>query len=188
MLRLPTVVAFLAFSGAGLPAAEPDWKAGIASIKITPERPVPMAGYAARTKPFEAVEADIYAKALALEDAEGHRAVLVTSDLIGFTAAVAEGICTRIGEKTGLKREQILLNSSHTHAGPALALTPKNDDAESLRTVEYTRKLQEQVVEVVVQALADLKPARLSAGEGVVDFPMNRREFRPTGVILGVNT
>jgi len=188
MLRiLPTIVAFLALSGAALPAAEPEWKVGVASVKITPERPVPMAGYAARAKPFEAVEADIYAKALALEDAEGRQAVLVTSDLIGFTAAVAEGICTRIGEKTGLKREQILLNSSHTHAGPALALTPKSDDAESLRTVEYTRKLQEQVVEVVVRALADLRPARLSAGEGVVDFPMNRREFRPTGVILGVN-
>ncbi|HWB12381.1 MAG TPA: neutral/alkaline non-lysosomal ceramidase N-terminal domain-containing protein [Pirellulales bacterium] len=182
-----SVVALLALSCPALPAAEFDWKAGVASVKITPERPVPMAGYAARTKPFEAVEADIYAKALALEDAEGHRAVLVTSDLIGFTAAVAEPICARIGEKTGLKREQILLNSSHTHAGPALAVMPKSDDAESLRTVEYTGRLQDQVVAVVVQALADLKPARLSAGEGVVDFPMNRREFRPTGVILGVN-
>jgi neutral ceramidase len=168
-------------------AAELEWKVGVASVKITPERPVPMAGYAARTKPFEQVEADIYAKALALEDADGHRAVLVTSDLIGFTAEVADGICASLAEKAGLKREQILLNSSHSHAGPALAIKPKADDAESLRTVEYTRKLQGQVVDVVMEALADMKPARLSAGEGVVDFPMNRREFRPNGVILGVN-
>ncbi|MGH7135835.1 MAG: neutral/alkaline non-lysosomal ceramidase N-terminal domain-containing protein, partial [Pirellulales bacterium] len=159
----------------------------MASVKITPERPVPMAGYAARTRPFEQVEADIFVKALALEDAEGQRAVLVTSDLIGFTAAVAEGICARANEKTGLKREQILLNSSHTHAGPALALTPKSDDAESLRTVEYTRRLQDQVVDAIVRAISDLKPGQLSAGEGVVDFPMNRREFRPTGIVLGVN-
>lgn len=171
----------------GLSAAEPEWKVGVASVRITPERPVPMAGYAARTKPFEQVEADIYAKALALEDAEGHQLVLVTSDLIGFTAEVADGICASLTEKAGLKREQILLNSSHSHAGPTLGLTPKSDNAESLRTVEYTRKLQRQVVELVVKALADMKPARLSAGEGVVDFPMNRREFRPTGVILGVN-
>ncbi|HVA47344.1 MAG TPA: neutral/alkaline non-lysosomal ceramidase N-terminal domain-containing protein [Pirellulales bacterium] len=168
-------------------AAEAEWKVGVASVKLTPDRPVPMAGYAARTKPFEQVEADIFAKAMALEDAEGHRAVLVTSDLIGFRAAVAEGICARLSEKMGLKREQILLNSSHSHAGPALAITPKSDDAESLRTVEYTRKLQDHVVDVVVQALARMRPARLSAGQGVVDFPMNRREFRPTGVILGVN-
>ncbi|HEY3969053.1 MAG TPA: hypothetical protein VGM05_31170 [Planctomycetaceae bacterium] len=34
-------------------AAEPasDWKAGMAQAKITPEQPVLMAGYAARTKP-----------------------------------------------------------------------------------------------------------------------------------------
>jgi hypothetical protein len=168
-------------------SAEPEWKVGVASVKITPERPVPMAGYAARTKPFEQVEADIFAKALALEDAEGHRAVLVTSDLIGFRAAVTERIFTEAHEKTGLKREQILLNSSHTHAGPSLAVTAKRDDAESLRTVEYTRRLQDQVVDLIAKAVADLQPARLSAGEGVVDFPMNRREFRPTGVVLGVN-
>src|SRR5712675_689671 len=71
-------------------AAETEWKAGLATIKITPEKPVPMAGYASRTKPFEKIEQDIYAKALALEDREGHRAVLVTTDLIGIARAVAE--------------------------------------------------------------------------------------------------
>ena len=185
--RLAVILSLACQLGGQTYTAEPEWKLGIASVKITPERPVPMAGYAARTKPFEQVEADLFVKALALEDAEGQRAVLVTSDLIGFTAEIAEGICARANEKTGLKREHVLLNSSHTHAGPALALTPKSNDAESLRTVEYTRKLQDQVVDAIVRALADLKPGQLSAGEGVVDFPMNRREFRPTGIVLGVN-
>lgn len=190
ILRICTCSAVLSFAWQfcwPAHAAEAEWKMGVASVKITPERPVPMAGYAARTKPFDHVEANLFAKAMALEDAEGNRAVLVTSDLIGFTASVSEGICARVKEKTGLKREQILLNASHTHAGPALALTPKSDDAESLRTVEYTRKLQDQVADVIVRALADLQTVRLSAGEGVVDFPMNRREFRPSGVVLGVN-
>ncbi|HVX11056.1 MAG TPA: neutral/alkaline non-lysosomal ceramidase N-terminal domain-containing protein [Pirellulales bacterium] len=186
LVHFAAVCLFLT-NACGLTAAEPEWKIGLARAKITPERPVPMAGYAARTKPFEQVESDLYAKALALEDSAGYRAVLVTSDLIGFTAAVADGICRRIGELTGLKREQILLNSSHTHAGPALAVTPTSDDAEALRTVEYTYRLQDQIVDLVVRSLSDLKPGRLSVGEGVVDFPMNRREFRPTGVILGVN-
>ncbi len=81
----------------------------------------------------------------------------MTSDLLGFPADVAEPICERIRKKTGLKREQILLNSSHTHAGPLLSLkAPAKDDpnrGEALRTVEYTRQLQDKVVEVVVQAL-----------------------------------
>jgi hypothetical protein len=190
LLRVYTFSALLSLAwllGGQAYTAEYEWKMGVASVKITPERPVPMAGYAARTKPFEHVEADIFAKAMALEDAEGHRAVLVTSDLIGFTANVADGICAHVQEKTGLNRKQMLLTSSHSHAGPTLALTPRTDDAESLRTVEYTRKLQDLVADVMVRALADLQPVRLSAGEGVVDFPMNRREFRPTGVVLGVN-
>ncbi len=166
------------------------WKVGLAQVKITPERPVVMSGYAGRTKPFAKVAADLYAKAMVLEDADGHRGVIVTSDLLGFPADVAEPICARIQKKTGLKRKQILLNSSHTHAGPALRLkAPAKDEAggEAFRSVEYTRQLQDRVVEVVVQALGRLEPARLSWGGGVIDFAMNRREFTPKGIILGVN-
>src|SRR5436305_10534112 len=83
---------------------EPEWKVGLAQIKITPERPVLMSGYAGRTRPFEEVALDLYAKALVLEDRQGHRAVVVTSDLLGFPAAVAEPICERLRKKAGLKR------------------------------------------------------------------------------------
>jgi hypothetical protein len=172
------------------PAADAPWKVGLARVKITPERPVLMSGYAGRTKPFEKVTADLFVKALVLEDSKGQRGVVVTSDLLGFSAAVAEPICQRIGKKTGLKRSQILLTSSHNHAGPQLRLDVppgKAAGGEAFRTVEYTRALQDKVVEVVVQATKDLKPARLSAGSGVVHFVMNRREFTPRGVILGVN-
>jgi hypothetical protein len=172
-------------------AAETDWRVGLAQVKITPERPVLLSGYASRNRPFEKVEADLYAKALALEDGRGRRVVLVTSDLIGFPAAVADPICRRLQDKAALKREQILLNSSHTHTGPMLTLDASERDglasADLQRNVEYTRQLQDKVVEVVERAVADLAPARLSWGVGVAPFVMNRREWTPTGVILGVN-
>jgi hypothetical protein len=174
-----------------VPAAEPDWKVGLAQIKITPEHPVLMSGYASRTKPFEKVAADLYVKAMVLEDRDGHRGVIVTSDLLGFPADVAEPLCERLEKKAGLKREQILLNSAHVHSGPQLSLKdpPKDDvnSGETLRTVEYTRQLQDKVVEVVAQATEHLEPARLSWGGGVIDFAMNRREFTADGIILGVN-
>jgi hypothetical protein len=172
-------------------AAEPDWKVGLAQVKITPERPVPMSGYASRNKLSEGVANDLYVKAMALEDRDGHRGVIVTSDLLGFPASVAEPVCERIEKKTGLRREQILLSSSHTHSGPTVSLRVPAKDApgagEAERAVEYTRDLQDKVVEVVERAVAKLEPARLSWGGGVVDFVMNRREFTPNGVILGVN-
>jgi hypothetical protein len=171
-------------------ATDPEWKAGLAQLKITPERPMLMSGYAGRTRPFEKVGQDLYVKALVLEDRTGKRGVIVTSDLLGFPAAVAEPICERIEKKTGLKREQILLNSAHTHAGPQLGLKAPSKEAaggEALRTVEYTHWLQDKVVEVVVQAASRLEPAQLSWGSGIVHFVMNRREFTPNGIILGNN-
>jgi Neutral/alkaline non-lysosomal ceramidase, N-terminal len=178
-------------SCSGARAAEPDWKVGLAQVKITPDKPVFLAGYASRNKPFERVENDLYAKALAIEDNGGHRAVLVTSDLIGFPAAVSEPICERIMQQTGLKREQILINSSHTHTGPTLRLHATPADGQSVadaeRTAEYTKQLQDKVVDVVVRSIEHMEPAQLSWGTGVVHFVMNRREFTPEGVVLGVN-
>jgi hypothetical protein len=126
-----------------------------------------------------------------LEDKDGHVAVLLTTDLLGLSAAIAEPVCQRIGAKTGLKRSQILLNSSHIHTGPSLSLDPKpqagQTPGDAQRTVTYTRQLQDKLVEVATRALARREPARLSWGSGVANFVMNRREFTPGGVILGVN-
>jgi hypothetical protein len=172
-------------------AADTDWKVGLAQVRITPEQPVFLSGYASRNRPYEKVTTDLFAKALALEDQDGHVAVLVTTDLIGLSAAEAEPVCERLGMEAGLKREQVLLSSSHIHTGPALSLDPKPSEnrgpGDQQRTVAYTRRLQDRLVEVVVRALAQRQPARLSWGSGVANFVMNRREFTPHGVILGVN-
>src|SRR5262245_55864381 len=66
-----------------------EWKVGLAQMKITPERPVLMSGYAGRTKPFEKVTADLYVKAMVLQDRDGQQGVIVTSDILGFSAEVA---------------------------------------------------------------------------------------------------
>src|SRR5262245_19674104 len=106
------VVTLLGVGGAQ--AADAEWRVGLAQAKITPEKPVFMAGYASRTKPFDKVAADLFVKALMLEDRDGQRALLVTSDVIGFHAAIAEPVCQRISGKLNIKREQILISSAHT--------------------------------------------------------------------------
>lgn len=190
--RLVALAFAMAAVGSPAGAAEPEWKVGLAQVKITPEQPVFLVGYASRNKPFERVEHDLYAKALVLEDRGGQRAVLVTSDLLGFPAAVAEPICRRITEKTGLKREQILLSSSHTHTGPLVSLDASEREhmtpGDVQRTIAYTRQLQDKVVELVIQANQKLEPAELSWGSGVAHFVMNRRVFLPGGAVgFGAN-
>ncbi len=185
------VLGFLMTSGF-IAAAEPEWKVGLAQEKITPPHPLFMEGYSSRDMPFEKVESELYVKAMVLEDREGRRAVMITSDLIGFSAAVAEPICERIRLKLGLKREQILLNSSHIHTGPMLSLQPTPlragmTEADMQRTIAYTRSLQNTIVELAEKAASKLEPADLRWGHGVVHFVMNRREWTSTGVKLGAN-
>ena len=75
---------------AGLtPAAAKGWKAGAAAVRITPEGPVWLAGYGRRDRPSQGVAQHLYAKALAIEDANGQRSVLVAVDMLGFTRDLA---------------------------------------------------------------------------------------------------
>jgi neutral ceramidase len=56
MLCTPVVLSGLVvvmFCAAPLRSEEPDWKVGMAQVKITPEQPVFLAGYASRNKPYE---------------------------------------------------------------------------------------------------------------------------------------
>lgn len=171
---------------------ETAWRAGLAEVNITPQQPLFLAGYASRNKPFEGIHDELFAKALVLEDRAGTRGLILTTDLIGLPAEIATPVRERIARQVGIPATSILINSSHTHTGPALSLDPtpreNRGPADAERTVAYTRALQDQLVALAEEAVRRLEPAKLSWGVGVVHFVMNRRQFTPDrGVILGVN-
>ena len=182
-------VFFAAVGAAVLPAQPTDWKVGLAAVDITPETPLPMAGYAARRQPFEAVEQPLFAKALALEDGAGKRALLITADILGFTAERSRNIADRLRESDGIAREDILFNASHTHSGPLVAGSMLTGvDAENRHKLErYVRILEDKTAAAARKALRDLRPANLSWGQGVAKFVMNRRQFTERGIVLGAN-
>lgn len=169
-----------------------DWKAGVAAVKITPLEPVWMSGYGSRTTPSQGVAQDLHAKALALEDPFGRRLVIVTTDLIGLSRSVAERIAARAHAQYRLSRERLLLTSSHTHTGPAVAdnlplMQPPTPELQA-GTARYSRYLEDQAVAVIGRAIEDLAPARLSYHIGRAGFAMNRRQRMPDGSIkLGDN-
>lgn len=168
-----------------------EWKVGLARANITPEGPIWMAGYGGRNKPSQGVLLNLWAKAMLLEDKTGHRGLMLCVDVVAFNRRVWDAVVQRVEEKTGLKREQILLAPSHTHTGPVISLGGVSGytmPEEELKVVhQYTEKLVDRLAELAAAATEDLKPARLSWGWGVAHFPMNRREFTERGVILGVN-
>ncbi len=156
-----------------------DWKAGVASTVITPTEFIWMAGYASRTKPAEGKAQELFAKAVALEDGEGRRQLLITLDLIGVPRTLRDGLEKRLGEKHGLRREGLLLNASHTHCGPEFRVAQKTShlvDVQRKQQAEaYGLFLEEKLVALAADAFAQLAPARLEYHHARCGFAMNRR-------------
>ena len=159
--------------------AQNTWKAGTARAAITPKQPIWMGGFASRDRASESVLHDIWAKALAIEDAKGNKALLITMDLLGISKPLSDGIRQELLTRYGLTKGQVILSTSHTHSGPVLDnalvdIYPVNE-AQSAAISTYTQWLKTQVIEVAGKALKDLAPATIYAQNGVTRFQVNRR-------------
>lgn len=155
------------------------WKAGVAKVIITPKESVWQAGYASRNHPSEGKLHDLWGKALALEDENGKKSILVTTDMLGFPKAMSDRIRAQLNSKFGLTKAQIILNSSHTHSGPVLDDALHDiyplDATEEAKIARYSRQLEAQIITLVGQAIKDLEPVELFAQNGVTRFQVNRR-------------
>jgi hypothetical protein len=184
-LRLAVALLALCTVAFSSRAAE-GWKAGVAKVVITPDRPMWLSGYSSRDKPAEGKIHDLWAKALALEDASGKRCVLVTMDLVGIPREVSIAVCDEIEKKHGLPREAVMLNVSHTHSGPVVGSNLRAmyflDAEQEKRVDEYTKALQAKLVAVAEEAVARLKPARVEWGNGHATVAVNRRNNKEADV------
>jgi Neutral/alkaline non-lysosomal ceramidase, N-terminal len=185
-MRTVVLSLLLIFMLAPLAAAE--YHAGVAKIVITPKEYMWMAGYGARNKPAEGKAHELHAKALAIQDANT-TLVLVTTDLIGLTRDVSDAVYNGVAKELKLKREHVLFNSSHTHCGPVIRenlndmydLSPKQRQ----QVLDYTDDLKRKLMQVMREAVKNLKPAELFHGVGEASFAMNRREPTPKGITNG---
>ncbi|MCB1065632.1 MAG: neutral/alkaline non-lysosomal ceramidase N-terminal domain-containing protein, partial [Verrucomicrobiae bacterium] len=163
------------------------WKAGAASVAITPSDPLWMAGYGGRKEPSDGTKlTELSAKALVLEDADGKRGLVISLDLVGIDREMSARICQQIEAAHGIKREQIAIATSHTHSGPVVGrrnLGPLHWwllDADQQKKVDaYAEELVAKVVAVAGEAIGKLAPARVQWGSGQSTFAVNRRENLP---------
>ena len=150
-------------------------KAGVASLSITPDRPVWMAGFGSRDQQSEGKYQDLFVKALALEDGEGGRAVVVTADFIGYVRSLTDPVLQQVEERYGLKPPQVVLNASHTHCGPVI----EEWDLYPGWNPEYPEELVGKTIQAIGDALGDLEPAVLSHGTGSCTLSVSRRRPDP---------
>jgi neutral ceramidase len=169
-----------------LQAAEGTWKAGTARSVITPKKPIWMAGYGSRTAPAEGKLHDLAIRVLALEDAAGHRGIVLSSDTLGIPQAMYDDVAKELKSRYQIDRSQFMLHASHTHCGPVLnGAFPDTYPIteEHLKDInEYSQWLTTEIVATIGKAIDDLKPATVSRGVGMADFGVNRRTNREPDV------
>ena len=127
------------------------FRVGYARALITPLQPVPMRGYGNTSQRIsEGVRDDLYATCTVISDEQGNSLAIMALDLCSFPQKDLDYFRT-IAEKYGFGPENLIVNTSHTHAGP--------DTSSSLDSAaEYTVYMYEQMEKALQDALADRKP------------------------------
>ena len=160
---------------------------GVARVDITPDSPIRLAGYGARTKTEAgAIIQRLGAKALAF--GSDHPSILITVDLLGIPARITAKLSQQLSQKMGIDPAQLLICASHTHGGPevgnALNVLEYRGDhfSDSLLALnqlvhiaQYTENLSEKLEEVAMAALKNRKTAFVEWGQGQAGFAANRR-------------
>lgn len=155
------------------------WHAGVTWVDITPEDSMWMAGYASRNHGAEGLLLPLKAKALALQDRDGNRGLIFTTDLIGASREITDTIFAAMKEKLGLERHQVVFSASHSHSSPvadnSLRCIYPYDDEEARKIEAYAEIFLEKIIAAGQAAFDHLKPALLYSGNGVARFAVNRR-------------
>jgi hypothetical protein len=185
---LQTLTGPLVASRVGRPQSVATWTAGVASVDITPDRSLWMAGFARRSRASQGVALPLHAKALALRAGGGQPAVLVTVDLLGVTARMTDAVAGSVSRLHHIPRANLLFNASHTHCGPvvdeqlSVAYGLSSQQWDAIRA--YTTGLERVLVSLVGTAVSRLAPAAVRWGRGAAQFAANRRvAFTPDGPV-----
>lgn len=159
-------------------------RAGLAKTDITPAIPVKLYGYAARKTYSEGVHDPLTARVAAFEN-NGNKIVLVSTDIGSYGSEVFPVFQKAIMERFRLKESELFLSAIHSHSSPILSLNPENSDPNN---IEYTRLLQQKLLDVISMAMNNMKPVLTGIGTGSSPVGANRREMLPDGSItLGRN-
>lgn len=124
---------------------------GYGKADISPEYSVYLRGYGepASERMSTGVAERLYTTCVALTDAKGNSALLISLDLLNSDKGVVQPLRKQLAEKTGVPFDNIMVCCSHNHSGPDISDTV------------YRALLAERVTEAVEQAMASRKPATM---------------------------
>lgn len=158
--------------------------AGAAITTITPPVGIQMMGFGARDHGAEGIHDDLHAKALWLRQGDTD-IVFISVEVSAFSVADANRIKAMLTEQYGVPPGQVLINNTHTHAGPLVA--PRLYPMGGAPDPTYVEQVLQAVVAVAGSAREALQPADLAVGLGDCQAGIGRRLPTPDGIIMAPN-
>ncbi len=132
------------------------WMAGFAEGDMTPPAGCPMGGFG-RERFSKGTIAPLRAQALALQDADGRRGIILTADILAFDPVIRDLLRSRLNVLYGIEPAGVLLCPSHTHWGPTVLY--RINFCVGLPDVYTMRRMTQLVCELADRAFQSLTPA-----------------------------
>lgn len=159
---------------------------GTAMADITPDWPIGLAGFAARTEPARGVSHPLKVRVAVLESRESNgvteRVVLVVADLLWWGVHQVPALRQQLAAIVGSSPEAVLLSATHTHSGPQTSIRASAEIG--VADERFLAMLWEQTVAATREALSRLEPVQLGRAVGVHDYTFNRRyDLNPHGPV-----
>lgn len=162
---------------------------GCTKADITPEEPLPLAGFKHRSGVFEGVAHPLYARIFAFrqkqEGGKHKQLLLVCADFIWWGSDRIAIIRQRLRARFGLEPEDIVLHATHTHSGPQTS----SRFAPSLGTVnpDYISQIEERLLEAAAAAFDSAEDVVAEQGEGRCSFGIHRRKRVDGEIVMAPN-
>ena len=160
-------------------------RAGAATVDITPDWSISMAGFGLRDHSSEGVAHPLHLRLVVLESesetGETSRVAIASADFLWWGAEYVDFFRTEISLITGAPTGSILLTASHTHSGPQTSSIPNGI---GLFDQNFHDLLAAAVNQAATEAVAKLEPVTISRFAGNHDLAFNRRyRFNPNGPV-----
>jgi len=145
-------------------------KAGAARVSITP--PADEFPFTAEhERAYYGVHDDVYARALALEDEQQNRVVLVSLEVTEVPHA--REIVAEVAKVASVTESHVLVMATHTHN--SLLVSYHGGEPGAVHAREMARA-EQAAVEAAKQAVAQLQPAKIAFGRGEAYLNINNGE------------
>jgi hypothetical protein len=161
---------------------------GTAKVDITPDKPIPLAGYSHRRGPFEAVHRRMQLRINSFQQEENgkrRRLLLVQGDIIWWGSERMDNIRRKLSERYGFEASEVILNASHTHGSPQTSAVFCSNLG--LPDQDYLNRLDNALISGVESALANLEPVTVERGYGECRFGINRRKQMDGKIVMAPN-